>query len=752
MTAPPARTGNGPAPTPGDPGAAATATVSAREVRVLEGPNLYFRRPAVKVVLDISAILAAPTDALVRGTAALGWSARPGQPVTQARQRYAARLAERVLRLLAARTGTARLGVRSRPGEELDEVVVAFVWRRRGRARAAAEQLPGLLGAVLAGAGLEDALSSAAAAVLRAADGEPPLMRTPRIPVASITGTNGKTTTTRMLAHISMTAGLRTAWSSTDGIVVQGELVEPGDYSGPAGARGVLDAPGVEIGILETARGGMLLKGMGVSGNDVSIVTNVAEDHLGAHGIHTVDQLAEVKAIVTKVTSPRGWTVLNGEDPRVWAMRHGSPARPWVFTRDPDAPAVREALVEGGRATTVVDGWVSTVAPGHGPQRLLRLTDIPATMAGLATHNVANAIAAIAGALALGLPEHAVVEGMRDFRPDAELNPGRLNTFSVPIASGGSATVILDLAHNEDGVIALLDVAEGLRTPGARVLFAIGMVGDRTDSQIEVVGEIAGRRAGLVAIGHKAKYLRGRTVHEIDRLLRAGLASVGVVPLDSFPTELESVQALAERAADGDVIAVMSHAQRSETHAWVTSLGGTPDDADRIRAKVLAARGEHEAEEEITALWELEDARARIAAGVLLAERYPGDARVLYERGGTFDSAGRAAEAVPLYEAALEAGLGEPFRHRCQVQLASSWRALGRPERAVAVIEAAATAYPDSLGIAAFRALVRHDAGDPTQALAGLLATVAATSADADVERYRRAIAGYAAALRPPER
>ncbi|MCA1781012.1 MAG: tetratricopeptide repeat protein [Intrasporangiaceae bacterium] len=724
-----------------------SAAVTAREVRVLEGPNLYFRRPAVKVVLGVAPILGMPTKELAEHTAALGWVARPGQSGTQSRQRYAARLAERVLRLLAARTGTTRLGVRSRPGEGLDEVVVAFVWRRRGRAEAAGEQLPHLLTALLGGA-LEGALDAAASTVLSAPDGEPPLMRTPRIPVASVTGTNGKTTTTRMLAHIAMTAGLRTAWSSTDGVVVQGELVEPGDYSGPAGARGVLDAPGVQIGILETARGGMLLKGMGVSSNDVSIVTNVAEDHLGLHGIHTIDQLAEVKAIVTKVTSPRGWAVLNGEDPRVWAMRHGSPAQPWVFTRDPEAPAVREALVEGGRAMTIVDGWVSSLVRGHGPHRLIRLTDIPATMAGLAAHNVANALAAVAGALALGLPEESVIEGIRGFRTDAVLNPGRLNTFTVPVTAGGSATLILDMAHNEDGVRALVEVADGLRAPGARLLFAIGMVGDRTDGQIGTIGEIAGRRADLVAIGHKDKYLRGRTTPEIDALLRTGLGNVGVVPIDSFPTEVESVQALADRAADGDVIAVMCHAQRSELYAWIASAGGSPDDADRIRVKVLAARGEHEAEEEITALWQLEDAAARVEAGLALSRRYPDDPRVLFEHGGTLDAAGREAEAVPLYEAALEEGLREPFRHRCQVQLASSLRSLDLAARAAPVVEEAATAYPDSLGIAAFRALVRHDAGDATSALADLLATIAATSADPDVERYRQAIAQAAAQLR----
>ncbi|MDO5503990.1 MAG: tetratricopeptide repeat protein, partial [Actinomycetia bacterium] len=652
---------------------ATTTSVTAREVRVLEGPNLYFRRPAIKVALDVAPVVAAPTDDLADRASALGWSARPGRPGTQTRQRYAARLTERLLRLLGRRVGTNRLGIRSRPGEHLDEIVVAFVWRRRGPARTVGAALPDLLTAFLAGGDVEAALNDVASRVLAAPVGDGPAMRTPRIPVVSVTGTNGKTTTTRMLAHISMTAGNRTAWSSTDGVVVQGELVEAGDYSGPAGARGVLDAPGVQIGILETARGGMLLKGMGVRGNDVSVVTNVAEDHLGMHGIHTVDQLAEVKAIITRVTSPKGWTVLNGEDPRVWAMRHGSPARPWAFALDQDAPAVREALDGGGRATTVIDGWVSVLEPGVPPRRLVRLTDVPATMAGLARHNVANVLAAASGALALGLSEDAVCEGLRTFRTDAELNPGRLNTFSVPVV-GGSATVILDMAHNEEGVLALLEVAHGLLAPGARVLAAVGMPGDRTDSQLDTIAEIAGSRADLVALAHKDKYLRGRTREDIEGHLRAGLGRVGVVPVGVFDTEVESVQALVARATDGDVIPVMCHVQREELYAWVTETGGSPDSPHTVRAKVLAARGEHEAEDDIAALWLLEDDAARIAAGERLGAQFPSDPRVLYERAGTFDTAGQAAEAVPLYEAALVGGLREPFRHRCQVQLASSLR------------------------------------------------------------------------------
>ena len=175
---------------------------------------------------------------------------------------------------------------------------------------------------------------------------------TPRVPVVSITGTNGKTTTTRLVAHIAMTAGRKTAWSSTSGVVVMGETSTRATSPGRPGAREVLATPGLEVGVLETARGGMLLRGMGVAANDVSVVTNVTADHLGQQGIDTLDQLAEVKAIVTTVTKPEGWVVLNGEDPRVWAMRHRHPrARPWAFSVDPDAPALRESITAGGRAS-----------------------------------------------------------------------------------------------------------------------------------------------------------------------------------------------------------------------------------------------------------------------------------------------------------------------------------------------------------------------------------------------------------------
>ena len=412
--------------------------VRTEEVRLLEGPNLYFPRPAVKVTLSLPGYLAASPD-VVRGVAqAVGLRRRgqPGAPGSEQRQQVLVRIVERVARALAAEAGTRRLGVRTRAANETDVVVCAFVWRHRGRAEALGEAIGPVLADLLEGRDLSDAVAQHGAAVTSAPRGDGPRVITPRIPVASITGTNGKTTTTRLLAHICMTAGLTTGWSSTDGVVVQGEMIEPGDYSGPAGARAVLETPGVQIGILETARGGMLLRGMGVTHNDVSVVTNVSADHLGLQGIDTVDQLAEVKAIVTRVTKAQGWVVLNGEDPRVWAMRAGIRARPWVFTADPSAPAVREALGVGGRATTVLDGHVTVLTHDGAPDRLVKVVDLPMALSGLSHHNVLNALAGASAALGLGIARDAVVAGLRTFRPDDLLNPGRMNTYTVPTDHG----------------------------------------------------------------------------------------------------------------------------------------------------------------------------------------------------------------------------------------------------------------------------------------------------------------------------
>jgi cyanophycin synthetase len=565
-------------------GGRSEARSSLVELRVLDGPNLYFPRAAVKVTLDLSDVLELPEDDARALAARIGMTrARPGPPATAFRQHFAARAVARLVRQVAAEAGTTRLAVRARPTSELRRIVVAYPWRHQDRA----EALGRAVAAVLDGLPTDDVdelVEAAADEVRRARRGDHPPTVRPRVRVVAVTGTNGKTTTSRMIAHIGMCAGLHVGWSSTDGIYVDGELVEAGDYSGPSGAGRVLAHPQVELAVTETARGGILLRGVGVSHNDVSVVTNISADHLGLQGIDTLDQLAEVKAVVTRITKPDGWCVVNGDDPRTFAMRLQSPARSWAFTHRPDAPAVRQVLNEGGRATTLIDGWVTVLEPRDDADALVPVVDVPMTLAGISRFNVENALAAASAALGVGLPRDAVIEGLCSFRPDPRLNPGRMNVYSL-----GKLTVVLDLAHNEAGLTALLEIGRGLCTSGRRLLLVIGTAGDRSDEILRGIGEVGARGADVMAIAHKPKYLRGRTLADMDRLFKEGADAVGVTGIESHDSELEAVAAMVAMAAPGDVVAVMCQAQRPDIEAWLHERGATVDDPDTLRAKVLAA-------------------------------------------------------------------------------------------------------------------------------------------------------------------
>jgi cyanophycin synthetase len=728
-----------------------SAPVTVSEVRVLEGPNLYFTRPAIKIIADCPGYLGADERTLRAIATRLGIrGVRPGAADSEQRQRAVMRMVAHVVRRIASESGTSRLGIRVRTGSSRDQVVVAFPWRRRGRGLALGESLGPALNALIdpEESAQEGALRAAVSAVTAAEKGALPTVVRPRIPVASVTGTNGKTTTTRLIGHIGMTAGLVTAWSSTDGVVVQGETVEPGDYSGPAGGRWVLGTPGVELGILETARGGILLKGVGISVNDVSVVTNVSADHLGLQGIDTVDQLAEVKAVVTKITKPTGWVVLNGDDPRVWAMRAGIKARPWVFSLDPDSPALRESVNLGGRAITVLDGDVVVLRPNGDPDHLAPIVDVPVTLSGLSEHNIANALAATAAALGLGLPRDAVVKGLRTFAPDPLHNPGRMNVYSLPLAGGGKTTVVIDLAHNEAGLEALLRVADGLRPPGSAVHLGLGTAGDRTDEILQGLGELAGRRADRVSAVHKADYLRGREMEDLEAQLRIGLSRVGVAEIDSYPSELEGLQALVATADRGDVLAMMVHADRVRLDEWLVENGATVDSPAEIRRKVIAARGEHEAEAVIVELRANPDALARVAAAQALADTDPADPRLIFELASAYDASGDAARAITLYDKAIGAGLREPHRHRAMIQQASGYRSVGDLAAARRILDALSELRPGSAAIAAFRALTMLDQGEAPAAVADLINILLTHSGDSDDEAYRASLHLKVEALR----
>jgi cyanophycin synthetase len=553
------------------------------ELRVLEGPNLYFPRAAIKLTLDVSALAQAPEADLRRLAERLGIaSIRAGVPLSGFRQRSLTRLVTHLVRRIAAESGTTRLGIRVRPTAQAERIVVAYPWRDRNRARALGEAVA----SVIDGLGAADVgvlVEAAADRVCSVERGPSPTTIRPRVPVVAVTGTNGKTTTSRMIAHIAREAGHLVGWSNTDGIYVDGVLVEAGDYSGPSGAGRVLAHESVDFAVTETARGGILLKGIGVVSNDVSVVTNVTADHLGLQGIDTVDQLAEVKGVVVRITKKSGWAVLNADDPRVFAMRTTTPARPWVFSRDSDSPALREILAHGGRATTVIDGWI-TVLEGNRADPLVEIVDVPMTLSGLSRFNVENALAAASAALAAGISRQSVIVGLRSFLPDAEHNPGRMNFFTLREIS-----VVMDLAHNEAGLEAMVEIMRGVRAPGQRILLGLGAVGDRQDDLIEMLGEIAARDADVLAIGHKQQYLRGRTTEELESLLRTGAERVGVTDIEAYPTELESLQALVALADPGDVVGLMCHAERQEVYDWLAGQGATPDTPEQLRSKVYRA-------------------------------------------------------------------------------------------------------------------------------------------------------------------
>ena len=534
--------------------AQSAAGVELLELRVLDGPNRFFTRPAVK--LDFGA----------------------ESPGTASEVAATAGLAVRRLHV-ALDLPVPRVVVR--PSADRRRVSLAFPWRRRARGQAIA--------AAAARMALGQSTDRRELSALRTlAPGPRPDLPRPRIPIVAITGTNGKSTTTRLIAHIAESAGRRTGMTNSDGIYLREKLVEAGDWTGFGGAARVLAESELDLAVLETARGGILLRGIGYAANDVAVVTNVSADHLGLQGIDTLDELADVKAAVVRITKRSGWVVLNAADPLVWAMRRQTRARWYPFSLDPTAPQVDAALDRGGRAAVLHRGWLVLLAPGRPPRRLARVVDLPVTFAGLSHYNIANALAAAAAADAIGIEPDQIAAGLRTFALDSADNPGRLNLYER-----NGVLAVVDFAHNEAGLAGLLEVCRSLASaPGRRtrgkVRLAVGTAGDRTDEILHNLGILAAG-ADDVVISEKRHYLRGRDLEGMNAILREGIAEGGYggeVP--AIETELGALQALLGRSRRGDVAAVMSHVERAEIFAWLETEGYRPVDLDRLRELVGA--------------------------------------------------------------------------------------------------------------------------------------------------------------------
>ncbi|HEX4387904.1 MAG TPA: cyanophycin synthetase [Steroidobacteraceae bacterium] len=378
-----------------------------------------------------------------------------------------------------------------------------------------------------------------------------------RVPIAALTGTNGKTTTARMLAHVTKMAGYTPGLTSTDGVYIDGQRTVAGDMTGPVSARMVLADPQIDIAVLETARGGLLRAGMGVNEVNVGAVLNVQADHLGLKGIDTLEQLAEVKRVVVEVASD--CAVLNADDPLVLKMSGYTEAKNICYvTMNPQHTLVREHIRAGGRACALeagVNGQMITLYDRGGHIPLLWTHLIPATLEGRATHNVQNAMFAAAMAFSLGIKLDAIRQGLRTFDSTFFQAPGRMNIFSEH-----PFKVLFDYGHNAHAVGALADLATRLDVTGRRIVVLAGP-GDRRDEDLVAIARaVAGRFDHYIC--RRDDSLRERGADEVPRIQAAALMAAGVPEgaISVIPDEQEAIAAALNMGQPGDLLLIFADA------------------------------------------------------------------------------------------------------------------------------------------------------------------------------------------------
>ena len=392
------------------------------------------------------------------------------------------------------------------------------------------------------------------------------------VPTVLVTGSNGKTTTVRLLAACVAAGGRVPGYTSTDTVSVGGETLARGDYAGPEGARLLLRDCRVEVAILETARGGILRRGLAVERADVAIVTNIAEDHLGEFGVFNCAGLADAKLVVTRVVPPSGRVVLNADDR--WLVERAAQVHAPIawFTLDPSNPRVRAHVASGGEACYVDEGGF-VLARGTARETIAPVSSLPIAFGGAARHNVANALASIAAARALGVPLEAIARGLAGFAGSAADNPGRANLFDV-----GGVRVMVDFAHNPHGMAALGDISRSLRGSG-RVLVALGQAGDRDDASIRELARAAhGLGPDHVIVKEMDKYRRGRAPGEVPGLITDELRRLGM-PAEEISTAPDDMGALRQALAwarPGDLLAVTIHVDQQQALALLGRLASSP--------------------------------------------------------------------------------------------------------------------------------------------------------------------------------
>nr|HQV06938.1 cyanophycin synthetase [Chitinophagaceae bacterium] len=371
-----------------------------------------------------------------------------------------------------------------------------------------------------------------------------------RIPIIAITGTNGKTTTSRLTAHIAKSANKKVGYTTSDGVYIQNQLMMKGDCTGPVSSLFVLKDPTVDFAVLECARGGILKAGLAFQNCEVAIVTNVAEDHMGLGGIHTIEAMAKVKQVVPETVFPHGYAVLNADDDLVYDMRRSLSCNIALFSMDENNPRIRQHARENGLSCVYENGYI-TIMKGSWKIRVLQARDVPLTYEAKAVHNINNCLSAV---LACYLFRDIAIEdirtGLQTFVPNENLTPGRLNFFHFK-----RFTILADFAHNPHGLQLLCDFVNRLDYPVK--IGVISGTGDRRDDDIRELGKISARYFQEIII-RCDKNLRGRTADEIIGLLKEGIDEVNpAIPTTIIPNEDMALDHIYENPKEGALYTIM---------------------------------------------------------------------------------------------------------------------------------------------------------------------------------------------------
>ena len=377
-----------------------------------------------------------------------------------------------------------------------------------------------------------------------------PLGKPSRIPIIAVTGTNGKTTTTRLLAHIVKNNGYKVGFTTSDGIYVQNHMMEKGDTTGPLSAEYILKDPTVEFAVLETARGGILRSGLGFSRCDIGIITNIQEDHLGLSDIHTLDDLARVKSTVVKSVRKDGWAILNAEDEQCLKIAKELSCNIAYFSMDENNATVKQFSKEGKIVAVYENGFI-TIKKGEWKIRVERATHVPLTMGGKAKFMIANVLAATLAAYLQGFKTEDISLSLQTFIPSAAQTPGRMNIFEFK-----KFKVLIDFAHNASGYRGIEEYLSSVEA--TKKIGIIAGVGDRRDEDIKECASIAARMFDHIII-RQEKYLRGRTEEEIIGLIMEGIKESGRnVTHEIIPKEVEAIRHAISTAQEGTFITALS--------------------------------------------------------------------------------------------------------------------------------------------------------------------------------------------------